>query len=80
MAHLFRTVVRRELAARGQLDCLGGAEFWLQIYKGGRGLGFHFDKVCANGFPIPWACGPCCLRLCIYPLPRGMHMWHMHAG
>lgn len=26
-------------------DAFVGAEYWCQVYEGGRGLGFHFDKV-----------------------------------
>ena len=28
-----------------------GAEFWVQVYEGGRGLAFHFDKVRARRQP-----------------------------
>ncbi|KAL4441856.1 hypothetical protein ABPG77_003772 [Micractinium sp. CCAP 211/92] len=40
--HLYRRLVKARLDPHDVRS--GGAEFWCQIYEGGRGLGFHFDK------------------------------------
>lgn len=40
---LFTRLVASRLAPHS--DSFVGAEYWCQVYEGGRGLGFHFDKV-----------------------------------
>lgn len=39
---------RRLLKSRLPPEGWAGAEYWVQVYEGGRGLAFHFDKVSAG--------------------------------
>ena len=43
--HLYRALVAERLAGDPRWrPGAAGAEYWVQVYRGGRGLGFHFDK------------------------------------